>query len=151
MHARHTIGSMDLHAVKPSFQGVLSGLAKQTDILLDLICGERTRRRFALHCNVGAGDIWVVSLLFQDLWQSLSTRCPKLQINVRLFVVDRLCDLCERSERIVGRMVAILTRFHASTCSLFHIPGTFLYPPASGAINVASVMSNVPGVFARCS
>jgi hypothetical protein len=42
------------------------------------------------------------------------------------------------------RECPMLALFHEAICSLFHIPGMWLYPPACGAIIVASAISNVP-------
>jgi len=39
--------------------------------------------------------------------------------------------------------------FHSAICCSLHIPGMLAYPPACGAIKVASVMSSVPGTLLR--
>jgi hypothetical protein len=42
------------------------------------------------------------------------------------------------------------TGFHPATCSSFHMPGMLVYPPARASMNVASVMTSVPGTLVRC-
>lgn len=83
-----------------------------------------------------------------------SAEGPKLAEDVRAFRMNCVDDLQLLKDIILvstGSRDVLgfsLTFFHPATCSSFQIPGTFLYPPASAEIMVASVISSVPGVEA---
>lgn len=96
-----------------------------------------------------------VGLLLEDVCMSSAPECPKLGEDERSVGVNGICNLFAHGDEHSFALseatgTSQLTFRQACTWSSFQRPGTFLYPPASGAMKVASVMRSVPGVDDRC-
>jgi hypothetical protein len=149
-----------LDAVEASLDCIFCRLGIQLDVLFDLCDGKFPGKDVLITGNCRAenlngtrADNIIAAFLLEDGRARNAAQSPELEEDKRSLCVDGVGDLLSESQpssQILRDAKGARTAFHPAIWASFQIPGAFMYPPACGAMKVASVTRSVPGTLARC-
>jgi len=149
-----------LDAVEASLYCIFCRLGVQLNVLFDLRDGKFPGKDMLITGNCGTGnkdgtraDNIKAAFFLEDGTACNAAQSPELEEDKRSLCMDGVGDLLlesQSSSQILQDAKGARTAFHPAICASFQIPGTFVYPPACGAMEVASDTRSVPGTLARC-